>query len=83
MSAYEIRSLRYLWRGLPELIAEAHRELLVRMGLARVNIGGTLEITEAGTQRFTSERQRSDIALAGASPPEATAATSPREGRAS
>ena len=67
MSAYELRALRYLWRGRPELVEEAHRELLVRMVLAKVNIGGTLEITEVGTHRFTVERHRSDFALAGAS----------------
>ena len=81
MSAYELRALRYLWRGKPDLIEEAHRKLLVRMGLATVNIRGTLEITEAGTHRFTVERHRSDFALAGAAPPAAIAATSPSKGR--
>lgn len=79
MTAYELRALRYLWRGRPELVEEAHRELLVRMGLA-VNIGGTLQITEDGTHRFMVERQRSDFALASASPP--IAATSSSEARA-
>jgi hypothetical protein len=65
MSALELRALRYLWRGLPDLVDEANRELLVRMGLARVNIGGTLDITEAGAHRFTVERHRSDLRLAG------------------
>ena len=82
MSAYELRALRYLWRGLPELIEEANRELLVRMGFAKVNIGGSLEITEDGTHRFKVERHRSDFALASASTPAAIAATNPSEGRA-
>ena len=82
MSAYELRALRYLWRGMPQFIEEANGELLVRMGLAKVNIGGTLKITEAGTHRFTVERHRSDLALAGASPSAAIAASTPREGRA-
>lgn len=56
MNAYELRALRYLWRGLPELVEEAHREFLVRIGLAKINIRGTLEITEAGTHLFTVER---------------------------
>ena len=81
MSPYELRALRYLWRGLLDLIEEDNSELLVRMGLAKV-IGGSLEITEAGTHRFMVERHRSDVALAGSSRLAATAATSPTEGRA-
>ena len=81
MSPYELRALRYLWRGLLDLIEEDNSELLVRMGLAKV-IGGSLEITEAGTRRFTVERHRTDFALAGASPLAAFAATSPSDGRA-
>jgi hypothetical protein len=69
MSADELRALRYLWRGLPELVGEAHTELLVRMGLAKVSLEGTLKITEAGTHRFTLERHRSALALACGSPP--------------
>ena len=69
MSADELRALRYLWRGLPKLVGEAHTELLVRMGLAKVGIEGTLEITEAGTHRFTVERHRSAFAFAAASSP--------------
>jgi hypothetical protein len=68
MSADELRALRYLWRGLPKLVGETHTGLLVRMGLAKVNVEGTLEITQAGTHRFTVERHRSASALAGASP---------------
>ena len=82
MSAYALRALRYLRRGLPDLIEEANRELLVRMGLAKVNTGGTLEITEAGTHRFTVERHRSDFALAGGKVGLAIAATSPSKSRA-
>ena len=67
MSADELRALRYLWRGLPKLVGEAHTEHLVRMGLAKVSIEGTLEITEAGTHRFTVERHRSAFSFAGAS----------------
>jgi hypothetical protein len=69
MSADELRALRYLWRGLPKLVGEAHTELLVRMGLAKVGIEGTLEITEAGTHRFMVERHRSAFAFSGASSP--------------
>ena len=32
------------------------------MGLAKIGIEGTLEITEAGTHRFTVERHRSAFA---------------------
>ena len=67
MSADELRALRYLWRGLPKLVGKAHTEFLVRMGLAKVSIEGTLEITEAGTHRFTVERHRSAFSFAGAS----------------
>ena len=80
MSPCELRALRYLWRGHPELVEEANRELLVRMGLAKVNIAGTLEITEAGTHRFTVERHRSDFALAGANSIGIIAAARPGEG---
>ena len=66
MSADELRALRYLWRGLPKLVGKAHTEFLVRMGLAKVSIEGTLEITAAGTRRFTVERHRSAFAFAGA-----------------
>lgn len=69
MSADELRALRYLWRGLPKLVGEAHTELLVRAGLAKVGSEGTLEITEAGTHRFTVERHRSAFSFAGASSP--------------
>lgn len=69
MSADELRALRYLWRGLPKFVGEAHTELLVRMGLAKVGIEGTLEITEAGMHRFSVERHRSAFAFAGASSP--------------
>jgi hypothetical protein len=47
------------------------------MGLAAVNIKGTLQITQDGTHRFMVERHRSDFALASASPPAAIAAMSP------
>ena len=82
MSTYELRALRYLWRGLLDLIEEDNRDLLVRMGLAKVNIKGTLEITEDGRHRFAVERHRSDFALAGTIPPAAIAATNPSERRA-
>jgi len=67
MSAHELRSLRYLWRGLSQYIEEDHRELLVRMGLAKVGIRRTLEITEAGKHRFTAERYTSPPGAIGAS----------------
>jgi hypothetical protein len=69
MSADELRALRYLWRGLPTLVGQAHTELLVRMGLAKVGIEGSLEITEAGTHRFMVERHRSALAFVDASSP--------------
>jgi hypothetical protein len=75
MSAHELRALRYLWRGLPQYVEEDCRQLLVRMGLAKVGIEGTLEITEAGKHRFTTERN--------ASPPVAVeVAANASEGRA-
>jgi hypothetical protein len=57
MSPYELRSLRRLGQGLPEAVADEHKELLVRMRLARVNDGGVLEITEDGTRRLAAERR--------------------------
>ena len=61
MNACELRALRYLWRNLPQYIEQEHGELLVRMGLAKVNAGGTLEITEDGRRRFSIERHRSSL----------------------
>jgi hypothetical protein len=58
MSPLELRALHYLGEGQQEVIADAHRELLVRMGLARVNGGGVLEITEDGMRRLAAEGLR-------------------------
>lgn len=58
MSTFELHALRCLGEGRPEAIEEGHRELLERMGLARVNGGGTLEITEDGERRLAAEAQR-------------------------
>jgi len=58
MNAYDVRALSYLWWRLPQYIEEDYRELLVRMGLAKVNTEGTLEITEDGKRRFMVERYR-------------------------
>ena len=76
MSPHELRALRYLWRGLPELVEEAHGTLLVRMGLAKINSGGTLEITDDGTQRFEVERHRSPYTTHSESQSESRAAPS-------
>jgi hypothetical protein len=59
MNACELRALRYLWRNLPQYIERDHAELLVRTGLAKVSVGGNLEITEDGRHRFSMERYRS------------------------
>jgi hypothetical protein len=48
MSPYELRSLRSLGEGQGKLIADAHRELLVRMGLARVNGGAPWRSLKTG-----------------------------------
>lgn len=61
MNACELRALRYLWRNLPQYIEKDHAELLVRMGLAKFSMGGTLEITEDGRRRFSIERYRSSL----------------------
>ncbi len=61
MNACELKALRYLWRNLPRYIEKEHGELLVRMGLAKVNAEGTLEITEDGKRRFSIERNRSSL----------------------
>ncbi|GEP61526.1 hypothetical protein RSO01_86920 [Reyranella soli] len=58
MNAYDVRALSYLWWHLPQYIEEDYGQLLVRIGLAKVNTRGTLEITEEGMRRFMVERYR-------------------------
>jgi hypothetical protein len=60
MSPLELRALRYVGERMPEVVEAAHRELLVRMGLARVNGGGVLEITEDGMRRLAAESRASN-----------------------
>jgi len=54
MSTVELRALRCVGEGRPDDVEEAHKELLVRMGLARGSGSGQLEITEDGTRRLAS-----------------------------
>jgi hypothetical protein len=58
MSTYELHALRYLGEGRPEVISAQHRELLIRMGLAKLNSNGDLEITEDGVRRLEAEKAR-------------------------
>jgi hypothetical protein len=52
MSAAELRALRYVAEGMPEAVAEAHKALLLRMGLAKLGEGGVLEATPDGVRRL-------------------------------
>ena len=58
MSPYELHALRCVGEGMPQAILAEHRNLLIRMGLARVNGGGVLEVTEDGKRRLAAERLR-------------------------
>jgi hypothetical protein len=59
MSTFELRALRCVGEGLPQAIEPAHRDLLIRMGLARVkDVGGDLELTEDGARRLAAEAGR-------------------------
>lgn len=58
MSAFELLALCRVSDGMSEVIEVTHRELLVRMGLAKVNSGGVLEAIEDGMRRLEAETQR-------------------------
>ena len=55
MSLYELHALRRVSEGMPEDIEPAHKDLLLRMGLAKINGRGALEITEQGKRRLVAE----------------------------
>jgi hypothetical protein len=48
MSPLEVSALRRAASGLAVLISAQHKDLLIRMQLARLNEEGRLELTEAG-----------------------------------
>jgi hypothetical protein len=52
MSVYELYALRCVGEGVPEVIKPEHRDLLIRMGLVRINGTGILEITQDGKRRL-------------------------------
>lgn len=60
MSISELRALRRVGEGMPVEIEAVHRELLVRMGLAKVSAGNVLEITEDGIRRLAAEGLRAN-----------------------
>lgn len=55
MSPIEVNALRRAASGLAVLISAQHKDLLIRMPLARVNKEGRLELTEAGKERLAAE----------------------------
>ena len=55
MSPFEVRALRRVGDGLPDVIKPDHRDLLIRMQLAKVNASGLLELTEYGRRRLAAE----------------------------
>jgi hypothetical protein len=55
MSPHELQALRALGDGLSDVIADQHRDLLIRMGLGRLEGGGVLKITDAGARRLETE----------------------------
>ena len=55
MSPFEVRALRCVGKGLPDAITPDHRDLLIRMQLAKVNGTGLLELTEDGRRRLAVE----------------------------
>ena len=55
MSPVEVLALRFVGGEMAETIKPEHRNLLIRMGLARFNSAGTLEITEEGRVRLAAE----------------------------
>jgi hypothetical protein len=58
MSPFEVRALRCVGDGSPDAIKPDHRELLIRMQLARVSGSGLLELTEDGRRRLAAETSR-------------------------
>lgn len=56
MSPFEVRALRCVGDGSPGAIKPDHRDLLIRMQLAKVNGSGELELTEDGRQRLAAEK---------------------------
>jgi hypothetical protein len=60
MSPIEVNALRRAASGLAVLISTQHKDLLIRMQLARVNEEARLEITEAGKQRLAADGNPGD-----------------------
>ena len=60
LSPIEVNALRRAASGLPALISAHHKDLLIRMQLARVNEEGRLELTEAGKQRLAADGNPDD-----------------------
>ncbi len=58
LSPLEMSALRRAQNGLADLISQQDRDLLIRMGLAKVNALGRLKVTEAGRQRLAAGRKR-------------------------
>jgi hypothetical protein len=54
----EVSALRRVNDGLADLISQQDRDLLIRMGLAKLNGLGRLKVTPAGKQRLAAERTR-------------------------
>jgi hypothetical protein len=55
MSPIEGNVLRRAASGLAVLISAEHKDLLIRLQLARLNEEGRLEVTEAGKQRLAAD----------------------------
>ena len=58
MSALEVNALRRVQDGSADLIPQQDRDLLMRMGLVKLNGLGRMKLTEAGRQRLAAERTR-------------------------
>ena len=57
LSPIEVNALHRAASGLAVLISAQHKDLLIRMQLARLNEEGRLEVTEAGKQRLVADGQ--------------------------
>jgi ribosomal protein L30/L7E len=55
MSPFEVHALRCVGDGSSHAIKPDHRDLLIRMRLAKVNGSGELELTEDGRRRLAVE----------------------------
>jgi len=55
MSPFEVQALRRVGEGLPDAITPDHRDLLIRMQLAKADGSGLLELTEDGRRRLAAE----------------------------